>query len=209
MLRSPLRIAFLVTIAASLAAYTAGCGTDGDDTFPDGDASSDSAPAMDGSSGSDASDSGHDAGGDATTSDASFCEQVEIRTVTCEAGTFDASVCQTQEACFDNILRPAANGLYKGCVSGRACNVGDDSCVVSAGSAFLDAGPYDTFQSDCLAKRTTCSGQDAGFADDNCSAVQAALVNDAIFGRMQGCIGQACPGVKTCLSGIFIEAGCK
>jgi hypothetical protein len=213
---SPVRIAFVVTVVASLGAY--GCSGD-DDAIPsddagvaDGTTGTDGGGGTDAGGGSDASDAGPQpdaTGNDATTTDSGYCQRLAARAATCDSGAVNDPECHMEEACFDAVLRPAANAPYKGCVTGRACGVSDDTCVVSAAAPFLDAGPYQAYESDCTAKLTACQAQDAGFSDDNCSAVQAALVNDGVFGRLQGCITQACPLVKGCVGAIFVEAGCN
>lgn len=206
---SSLRLGFVVSVIASVA-YTAACGGTADDTaFPEDGGSSDSTTGTDAGKPDSASDAGLPGNDAAALSDSSYCQALETRASVCDSGVVNDSKCHVEEACLNNVIRPAANAAYKNCVTGRACGVSDDMCVVEAGAPYLDAGPYDTYQNNCIAKQTTCLGQDAGFAVDNCSGVQAALVNDGAFGRLQGCIMQACPLVKSCIGTIFVEAGCN
>lgn len=162
------------------------------------------------SSGSSSSGGGGDGGGGGGGGgSATFCADLAARAASCDAGAVDPTKCDAQKTCYDNIVRTDAIGPLETCLTTRACGKSDDSCLVEASAQFVNAGPYQKFQDDCLAKRTSCTSEGASFADDNCSSAQAALFTEAAFGAVQACLDRPCAEIEGCFTDTFAAAGCN
>jgi hypothetical protein len=133
-----------------------------------------------------------------------FCKEQEARDKRCER-EHDAASCQKMRGCYEQYFRPAAADKIERCVTGRDCNVSDDSCFREAAEPFASDPDVVTYRKECETLRMQCS---TILNKDFCGPEVGVLRPESLSGFRQ-CIAKGCGVARTCLQDLVKAMGCK
>lgn len=181
-------------VPASVVALTALVACSGSTTSTSGDGGASSSSSSGGSSGSSGSTS-------------SFCADDAARDAKC--GNEADKDCAAHASCYETKLRPGVAAGLEACLTGRACNTGDDQCFADAAAPYANASAPTAFVAACNSKRQACESAGGGsFSDDYCAST-IALFTDATIAQLQTCFDKGCTEVRDCFDGITEPLGCN
>jgi hypothetical protein len=123
----------------------------------------------------------------------------------CPLSETDPVACKAQFTCLDVTLRADMLDKTAACEKARTCTTSDDACFSLDAQGLTPSATASSFQTDCLAKRTTCTTAGTTFSDDFCYT--AAIFQDPIITSMSSCLSGACTDVATCFEGKLASAG--
>ena len=122
----------------------------------------------------------------------------------CPLSETDPVACKSQLTCLDMTMRADMLDKTAACEKARTCETGDDACFSLEAQGLTPSATASSFQTDCLAKRTTCSTAGTSFSDDFCYG--AAVFEDSIITSMSSCLSGACGDMATCFQGVLTAA---
>jgi hypothetical protein len=117
----------------------------------------------------------------------------------CPLSETDPVECKAELTCLDATLRADMLDRMAACQKARTCTTGDDACFSLEAQGLTPSATASTFQTDCLAKHSTCTTAGTTFSDDYCSG--AGIFQDSLIASMSSCLSGACTDVGDCVEG--------
>src|SRR5205823_6594535 len=114
-----------------------------------------------------------------------FCKALVDRQTKCDptqAAALDQK-CQASRQCWSAAIYAGAQAPLQTCLTGLACNSGDDGCYAS--TANVDPS-FPQFRSDCLAKKKACEAAAiTTFSNDTCGV---GVASAALIAKLAACL---------------------
>jgi hypothetical protein len=122
----------------------------------------------------------------------------------------DAASCKASFSCMETAMRADMLAKTVACQSARTCDSGgDDACYSLEAQGLAPSAAAASYQSDCLAKRDTCTGTGTSFSDDYCYS--PTILKDPTIATLADCLSGECATIAACADAAINAAapGCS